>query len=515
MIGWSKPVIDRQQAVLFAPTLDSAVGDDHPVRLVAEVLESLDFSAWEGGYDGFVGQPPIHPRVLAGGILYGLSLGIRSSRRLEDACGNRVDFIWLMEGRVVDHSTFCKFRTKRQAQLKGLFRQVVLAAREMGLVKLNRVIWDGTRIKANNARSQTAREARLTELVKEVDGQFETMMKEAQAVDEQEDKLFGEEGQTRPLPKKLAGKARRREELKKALATVKQMQEEQNTHGSEKGPAVPLTDGDSRVLPNKEGGFAPNYTPVVAVDGESGVVVDEDIVPGRCEDEAILPSLDRIEQTVGQLPRQGLADSGFHTGRNLAGMEERGVEALIPEKVNFAENPAVRADPTQAVAEEQWPKLPVNPTSKVLDKAAFVYDEGKDCYWCPLGQMLPFVKEHAYQQGKHFREYRVYGGAACAGCGHRAQCIKGKAERRQIYREKYDVVRQRVAERLRSEEGQRAYRKRLPGEGVFGIVKAVMGVRQFLLRGMQKVKQEWTWVLTAYNLRLLVGAMAGLAHAGR
>jgi transposase len=514
MIHWNKPVIDRDQVVLFAPTLDASLHEDHVVRLVAEILENLDFSAWECQYDGLSGQPPIHPRILAGALLYGLSLGIRSSRRLEDACSNRLDFIWLMEGRVVDHSTFCKFRTKHQAELKDLFRQIVLTGREMGLVALNQIIWDGTRLKANNARYNTAREPKLQELIRELDGQFEAMMKEAQAVDERENQLFGEEGPAKPLPAKLARKARRLEEMKKALAELQRMQGEQ-TQQNEKGLQIPLADPDSRVLPNKEGGYAPNYTPMLAVDGESRMVVDGDIVPGRCEDEAIVPSLDRVEQTLGELPAQAVADSGFHTGRNLEALEARQVEALIPERVNFAENPAQRPDPAQPVPAEQWPKLPVNPVSKVLDKAAFVYAEAKDCYYCPAGQVLPFLKEHNYQQGKHFREYQVYRCQACAECAHRAQCIKGRAEQRQIYRERYDPVRQRVAERLKTPEGKRAYQQRLQVEGVFGIIKAVMGVRQFLLRGMQKVKQEWTWVLVAYNLRLLVSARRRLAEARR
>jgi len=80
MSYWSTAPMDRQQAVMFAPTLDACISEDHPVRLFLEVLDSRDWRPWEGGYDGRRGQPPIHPKVMAGVILYGLTQGIRSSR---------------------------------------------------------------------------------------------------------------------------------------------------------------------------------------------------------------------------------------------------------------------------------------------------------------------------------------------------------------------------------------------------------------------------------------------------
>ena len=160
---WSAAPMDRNQVVLFAPTLEQSLADDHRVRLFAETLAALDFSEWERMYVRVIEQPPIHPRVLAGCILYGLTLGIRSSRRLEDAAANRLDFIWLLEGRVPDHATICKFRTAFGPQIKGLFRQVGRVAIEMGLVALNRVMLDGTHVRANNDRYATNRRASLQE----------------------------------------------------------------------------------------------------------------------------------------------------------------------------------------------------------------------------------------------------------------------------------------------------------------------------------------------------------------
>ena len=138
MIRWNQAPMIREQAVLFSPTLDAAISSDHSVRLVDEVLGQMDWSAWESQYVLVAGQPPIAPRVMAGAILYGLTLGIRSSRKLEDACRNLLDFLWLVEGRMIDHSTFSKFRTRIDKELKQVFRQIILLGHGMGVVCLTK-----------------------------------------------------------------------------------------------------------------------------------------------------------------------------------------------------------------------------------------------------------------------------------------------------------------------------------------------------------------------------------------
>jgi transposase len=164
--------------VLFAPTLDDMIAPDDPVRLVDEVLVGRDWADWEAEYDLTRGQPPIHPRHVAACLLYGMARGIRSSRKLEDACRYRVDFMWLLETRVIDHTTLCKFRTQFGSQLKGLFRQVCQVAMTLGLVRLGEVGFDGTRVKANNSRYKTRTAATLQEKLEALDALFDEMLAE-------------------------------------------------------------------------------------------------------------------------------------------------------------------------------------------------------------------------------------------------------------------------------------------------------------------------------------------------
>ena len=102
MMRFSDPPLSRDQLVLFAERLDQAIPADHSVRLVDEILGRLSWSEWEQQYNGQIGRPPIHPRVIASVILYGILCGVRTSRSLEEALTVRNDFRWLVEGRTID-----------------------------------------------------------------------------------------------------------------------------------------------------------------------------------------------------------------------------------------------------------------------------------------------------------------------------------------------------------------------------------------------------------------------------
>jgi len=517
MLRWAAAPLDRSQITIYAPTLDDSLAADHPVRLFDEVLRRLDFADWQRMYVLVAGQPPIHPRVMAAGILYGLSLGIRSSRKLEDACGNRLDFIWLMEGRKPDHATFCKFRTQFGRQLKDLFRQIGRIGIELGLITLNQVTLDGTDTHANNSRYQTRRRASLEQKLALLDQQVEQAMTQAQQQDQAEDQLYDADKSPAKLPRELKELKRRQEKLQQAMTKLEQLEQERAGRSdlSPKGPAVPLTDPDSRVLPNKGGGHAPNYTSVLAVDSASGMILDTQVMGGNNEASTVLPAVQHIEENFGKKPQQVAADSGFNTGANLADLQAQGVEPLMPAKQEFKENPALRADASQPVAAEQHEALPMNPQNKVLDKAAFIYDQTQDRYFCPMGKPLDYTENKPYQrEGGVKGKYRIYQCADCAGCPLAGRCLPKQVKARRVCRDEYESYREQMARRMKSDEGRQQYRRRShAAETPFAVLKARMGFRQFLLRGLQKVQQELCWVATAYNVVKLIRLQASAALA--
>lgn len=519
MSGWSEAPLPRDQILLFRETLGDRIPPDHSVRLLWEILERLDWSGWERHYVLVAGQPPIHPKVLAGAILYGLTHGIRSSRRLEWVCGHAVDFMWLVEGRTIDHSTFCGFRTKFKRELKDLFRQIGRVALHLGLVSLNQVALDGTRVKANSSRSATASAKTIEQRLAALDEQVEQMLAEADQVDEHERDLFGDSVSVTKLPRELRDLAHRQAQLRKALQAAQAADARRPTpkKKSKRSAKVPVTDPESAIMPNKEGGYAPNYNPVATADGQCGMIVDAEVLNEINEAEAVLPTIERIEATFGKKPARFLADSAFATGGNLTELARREIESLMPvDQVLLPDaNPAERRDPTRPVAESAWPQLPRRAQTGKLDRAAFVYDETKDCYWCPAGRALLFVQVKTKDRGNGVAsEYRVYRCQSCEGCGLATDCLVGNSKRRTVSHDQHESARRAAALRLKTEPGRRAYARRAHlAETPNAVIKQVLGLRQFLLRGLEKVRTEWLWACTAFNLRKMIRATEPLRAA--
>lgn len=546
MSGWNQAPLPRDQILLFRETLGDRIPQDHSVRLLWEILNGLDWSGWERHYVLVAGQPPIHPKVMAGAILYGLTHGIRSSRRLEWACVHALDFLWLVEGRTIDHSTFCDFRTRFKQELKDLFRQLGRVAMHMGLVSLNQVALDGTRVKANSSAHATASAKTLEQRLVVLDEQIEQMLAEADQVDGREKDLFGDSVSTTTLPQELRDLTHRQERLRKALqaaqkadakrqknketskqedaleqtdtskqtSTSKQKDGSKQKGSSKRSAKVPVADPDAAIMPNKEGGYAPNFNPVAAADGECGMIVDADVLNEMNEAETVIPTVERIEASFGKKPEQFLADSAFATGGNLSDLAEREIEALMPveQALTSDENPAQRADPSAPVSQEDWPKLPRRSQTGKLDRSAFVFDQAQDCYFCPAGRVLVFdqVKTKGRANGVA-SQYRVYKCPSCAGCGLAEDCLSGKAKRRTVSHDQYEDLRRAAAARLKTEAGKQAYARRAHlAETPNAVIKQVLGLRQFLLRGLEKVRTEWLWACTAFNIRKLIRALATL-----
>jgi transposase len=497
---------------LFAPTLDDSIGADHPVRLFDEVLAGLDFSAWESQYERVEGQPPIHPRVMAGAILYGLSLGIRSSRRIEDATANRVDFIWLCQGRLIDHATVAKFRVKFGSAIKQLFKQVGKVAIGMGMANLNQIALDGTAKRSNNARYRTARRASLEEKLAALDQEIERMMGQWQEQDAREQELFGESSPTR-LPRELKELGKRQQRLQEAMKKIEALEEKQagRKDVSRKGPAAPLTDPDSSIIKSKAGGFAPNYTVVLATEGQNGFIVEARIEEGNDEPGSVMPVVKQIEADFGCKPAELLADSNFNTGTNLEQLTAQGtVPWMPPKQPQEPDNPALRDDPTQPVPLEQHADLPVNPQLKILDKSAFVYDSGEDHYHCPMGQKLAFAQTESYTRDSIKKTYRIYQAQAkvCDGCPLRQRCLPGKSRERRVMRDEHEPLREEMAARMSTPQGAAQYKRRsFLCETPFAVMNTTLNFRQFLLRGINKATTELLWTCSAMNLNKLTRLM--------
>ncbi|TWT66372.1 IS1182 family transposase [Allorhodopirellula solitaria] len=515
MVKFSMPPLARDQLVLFPERLDQAIPADHSVRLLDDILGRLSWNQWEQKYNGRIGQPPIHPRVLASVILYGLLCRIRTSRSLEEALIVRVDFRWLVEGRTIDHTTISEFRRKNSDALKDIFVQIALVARDLGHLPLKSLAFDGTRIRANNRKSGTRTPEELRKAKKELAAKFVELEARTAEADSKEDEQLGAEN-AHQLQEELADVKQRRERVDAALAEIDRLESE-----GKKVPArIPITDPESRVTPNKEGGCAPNYTPHATVDVDSGFIVSEGVIAEANEDKEMFGAVEDVKESFGleEPPAEMLADGLMSTGENLAKCEEAGIDLYSPIKGAGEDNPAIRPDPSEPVASSDLDRLPTTTTKKKdgtkttkFSKAAFVYDAEADCYRCPAGKAMPYAnKTSQVENGRKRIKYRYKADASdCAGCPLAERCFSGQAKSRQISHEQHEAERIAHAKKMGTESAKTKYsRRRHPSERPFAMIKGHFGARRFLTRGLKRVGNEWRWLCTAFNLHRLLSLIA-------
>lgn len=513
---WHDAPLPRKQLVLFADTLEDRIPEDHPVRIIDEILSAMDWSDWEAEYNGKSGQPPIHPSIMCKVLLFAMIRRIRSSRRMEYDLRHSIDFMWLASGRTIDHTTLSEFRRKHPEQLKAIYRQMVQLAIELGVAKLSELCIDGTRVLANASRSKSLTAEKVEQLLAQLDQQISAAMRELETNDDL-DRLFDDGQSADRLPAELADMKSRQERLEAALVKLRDMDEQRRREGRnpKKNPSsLPETDHDSRVLPNKEGGYAPNYTPMAVTEIENGFIVGADVLIGAGEQAAMLPMLDTIGEDFGEIPATMMGDGIYGTGPNLEELENRQIELLSPPiREEPQDNPAERDAPAEPVADEDIDRLPVNPQTKRFDKSAFVYDEDADCFHCPAGKQLPRTGVSKAWRNGEMIELANYRGRECADCRLGARCRKNPQARRgrRVTRDGYDAFRHRHNERMRRPDSQERYKRRLHfGETPFAVLKAALGLRRFLLRGHVGVQQEWLWGCTAFNLQKLARLWKGL-----
>ena len=517
---WAKVTESRDQQILFPERLDEAVAANHDVRVLDKILRTIDWSAWEAKYKRVTGRPPVHPRIVASVILYGLFCRIISSRKLEEALTIRLDFRWLVEGLTLDHSTICKFRTGNKEALSKLFVQLALMGKELGWVRLDSIGFDATRMRSNNSRQSSRTPERLRELRKELTAAYEQFDAQAQAADQQEAEQFGGASHHQ-LDVDVAQVERKLAKVNAALAEVEKLETAEKTVPSR----IPMTDPESRIMPNKDGGYSPNYSPISTVDIESGLIVDAAVLNEINEDPHLLDSLARVQENFGldSPPEKALADGLMASGENIARCNEAGVDLYAPTKTaDPSTNPAIRERLDEPVAESERGRLPVvNVTvagvkRKQLSKDAFVFDGRSNCYWCPNGKVLEFHGKTSEKRSSGSRRvrhrYRI-DGKVCAACPLADLCLRKPGSGRQVNHEEHEEARVAHAKKMATDEAKEIYRQRQhPTERPFGVIKSQFGMRQFLTRGLERVSQEWSWCVAAFNVHRLIGLIRN--HAG-
>ena len=262
----------REQVSLYGQSLQGAVAEAPEVLALEAALAQLDFGKLEAGYPE-TGHPSYPPRVLVGILLYGYSLGLRSSRQLEAMCRLHAGFRYLAFGLEPDHNTLWRFRRGHGEALRELFRESVRLCQEAGMVRLGRVAVDGTKVRANRSRQALAR----------AEEGFAQALQEAEAADAAE--------------------------------------------GAEE---VLAAAGQECALMKTTEGVQPAYNAQAVVDSEAQVIVACAVTPAVNDVAQLAPMVAQVVENCGVLPGQVLADGGYLNQEQVTQLEEAGHAVYVP-----------------------------------------------------------------------------------------------------------------------------------------------------------------------------------------
>lgn len=512
--------VPRDQINLIPTSLGDLIPDDHSIRLLDEMLSRM---SWESFNERFRiekrGRPPIPPQIMVAVWIYAFFRRIRSSRQLEYHLRTNIEFMWLAHGHQIDHSTLANFRRANKKAIKDTQKQLIRWAKDLEIVKIAELYVDGTRIGANSSRHHTMTADKASQLLNFVQSQIDHYLKEVEEHDEADD--LGEEPTSgEQLPEHLESLAKRREQLEALLAKCNEMDAIRKKQGidPQKNPfQLPLNDQDSRILPNKEGGYAPNYTPIIGVEGELGLIVSATVINSVNEQDYLVEMVDEVDESYGVSVNTVGADAAFSTGANITELEEERKKDFVSPHRNGdpdLDNPAIREDPTQPVADADLDKLPLYRGK--FSSEAFVYDKDHDLYYCPQGNVLKRAYKETKRLGGGQEVTRtIYESPSCEGCALLSRCREGTGHRngRRVGRDQYEEARAAHREKMSTAEAKKRYDKRFAiGERPFGQLKQGFGFRRFHTRGEDGVSSEFGLAVLAHNLLRLASHIGSIGN---
>ena len=440
--------VDRETQYLFPPSMADWLPESHLARFVVEVVGQLDLSRIDVDYGGR-GTKAYHPEMLLSLLFYGYATGVNSSRKLERATYDSVAFRYIAANDHPDHDTIATFRRRFLPELKALFVQILLIAKEVGVLSVGKVSLDGTKIKANASRHRALSYKHARKLEDQLKAEVEELLKQAEEAD-QSDIPDGLDipAELERREERLSAIARAKTEIEHRAATryaeeqadyekklaarqAKEKKTGKKTGGKKpKAPVagprdkdqVNLTDEESRIMPISGGGFDQCYNVQASVDIETMLILGNHLTQNpndKQEMEPALEALSSLPESLGAVDTV-LADAGYYSEAN--------VDHCLEHKIA----------PHISVGRE---------THNQTLKERFGDPD-------PLPENADEVTKMKY--------------------------------------------------RLKTKVGRTLYAKRkCTVEPVFGIIKAVMGFRQFRLRGQELVSGEWDLVCMAWNLKRL------------
>lgn len=438
--------IDRDSEYLFPPSVQDWLPEHHLARYIANVVESLDLGEIERAYAGR-GSDAYHPASLMSLLIYGYASGVFSSRRIELATYDSVAFRYLACNRHPDHDTLATFRRRFGEQFQALFVQVLQIAQANQLSQFGTVSLDGTKLHANASRHSALSYGHADKLEAQLKEEVQALLALAESADRSE------------LPEGLSvpSEIARREDQLAAIAAAKTKIEARAKARYEREKA----EFDAKMKAREEKAAKRGKKPSGKPPTPPSATPRED---------------DQINLTDDESRIMKVAGGGFEQCFNAQAMVDTETLLVMVPEVTQAANDKQQVEPML----KKLQALPEGLNAPATLLADTGYYSEANVAACQQARITPLIAVKREDHHPHWRE-----------CFTEPEPLAEGAS-------PVDVMRHT----LKTQAGRKAYGLRKQTvEPVFGIIKAVMGFRQFMLRGLDKVRSEWTLVCLAWNLK--------------
>lgn len=459
--------LDRSQTLLFPERLEDYVGQENPVRFLDAFVEKLDLAKL-----GFTkvqcadtGRPPYSPAAMLKLYLYGYLHRVRSSRGLEAEGQRNVELIWLTGKLSPDFKTIADFRKDNLKAFKAVHRQFIVVCRQLDLFGGQLLAIDGSKFRAVNSRDNNFSAAKLKELIANADARLVEYLKTLDEAD-------AAEPASTPLDKtalqqKIAALQEKRDWHEELLA---QLDDEQKQ--------ISVTDPDTRRMHTGNGNVV-GYNAQLAVDAKHKLIAADDVTNDVTDYRQLANVAIEAKQNLGVQQTEVVADKGYYNATEVSRCVEQHITPHIP-----------KADTS------------ANTKQGLFGKSQFRYDAQKNVYHCPGNQELTY-RTSTHELGRDIHYYRA---SACNRCALKPQCTRNKGNRT-ITREDNEALMEAMAQRLKREPEKFRLRKSL-AEHPFGTIKRWMGCTHFTLKGLEKVRTEWSLITLAYNFKRVLNLVS-------
>jgi transposase len=468
--------IDRQQMRWHPLEVERLVDEDHPVRAIWELIGQRDLSGFYApikAVEGVAGREAIDPQLLISLWVWAYSEGVSSAREIERRCHYHPVYQWLTGLEVINYHSLSDFRTQHQTALHQLFVEVLGVLDQAGMVSLERVMHDGTKVKAQAADNSFRREATLGQHLETARQHVDQMEQEA---------IQSEELSPRRQQARLRASREQRHRLEQALEELKQIQ----AHSEDPDKArASQTDPEARIMQQAHGACGPAYNVQISTDAQEKIIVGVGLSQSSSDAGELEPAVERVEANLGRPVSEMVVDAGFTNQATIEALAER--ETALIGSLPDPEARVETALKSCGVAEAFYPK-------------AFVYDATQDSYTCPTGKTLRYQDREKKGAAIRYR-YRA-AKADCHACPLKAHCCPHTSKGRALWRVEDSAAVTAFKQKMATPAAQQIYKQRA-GVAEFpnAWIKEKIGLRQFRLRGLAKVGSEALWACLTYNIQ--------------